>query len=232
MKIIGIVGRVYLNIDNQEIIQLNDYLRKILSKYDDVISILLLPTNADSYVSMGMGNDKLKLEDKNRLDYILNKCDGFIIPGGSYWYNFDEYIINYAIKTNKPLLGICAGFQVICSMFSKNRTKFDMTEKITNDNHYGRFNAYQHEIIITKDSLLEKILNKNRILVNSLHHYCVNFTINKLNISALSPDNIIESVELNNHKFFLAIQWHPEYLNDDNSKKIFDYFVEKIKTDY
>lgn len=44
MKIIGIVGRVYYNKDNQEIIQINDYLRRILSLYDDVIYILILPT--------------------------------------------------------------------------------------------------------------------------------------------------------------------------------------------
>ena len=30
------------------------------------------------------------------LDYILDKCDAFVLPGGTYCYENDEYIINYA----------------------------------------------------------------------------------------------------------------------------------------
>ena len=105
MKIIGIVGRVYYNKDNQEIVQINDYLRRILSLYDDVVSILILPTDGVSYIDCGMGRDNINLE---KLNFILDKCDGFIVPGGSYWYNFDEYIIRYAFLNNKLVCAICA----------------------------------------------------------------------------------------------------------------------------
>ena len=81
MKLIGIVGRCYYNRDNQEIIQLNDALRQVLTNYNDVTSILLLPTNKESYLELGMSNDKIDEFDKEKLDYILDKCDGFIVPG-------------------------------------------------------------------------------------------------------------------------------------------------------
>lgn len=225
MKLIGIVGRVYYNKDNQDIIQLNDYLRRVLSSYKDIVSILLLPTSNDNYVDIGMGNDNI---DKEKLEYILEKCDGFIIPGGTYWYNFDEYVIEYAIKNKKPILGICAGFQAMCSMFSIDRDKFDMTLKLNSDNHYGKQDEYVHENIIINNTLLKEIIGKDKILVNSLHHDYIDFPMSDLIVSSISRDNVIEAIELSNHPFFIGIQWHPEYLLDDSSKKIFDYFIDKI----
>ena len=45
MKIVGIVGRAYFNKDKQNIIQINDYIRRVISNYNDVTSIAILPTN-------------------------------------------------------------------------------------------------------------------------------------------------------------------------------------------
>ena len=42
-------------------------------------------------------------------------------------------------------------------------------------------------------------------------------------------DNIIEAIENPNCDFNIGVQWHPEYLDDLNSKKIFDCFIETIK---
>lgn len=229
MKLIGIVGRCYYNRDNQEIIQLNDALRKVLAKYMDVTSILLLPTNKESYLELGMSNDKIADLDKEKLDYILDKCDGFIVPGGTYWYNFDEYVIKYAINKKKPLLAICAGFQALCSMYALDRDKFDMTKRLEADSHYGKEDEYIHECFINKNTLLANIINKEKIMVNSVHHDYVDFSMKDLIVSGISSDNIIEAVELENHPFLLGLQWHPEYLLDDNSIKIFDSFIDNIK---
>lgn len=230
MKLIGIVGRVYYNRDSQEIIQLNDYIRRVLSSYDDVVSTVLLPTNNISYLDINMGEDKLSSNDMKKLDYILSMCDGFIVPGGTYWYLFDEYVIKHAIDNKKPLLAICAGFQGLCSMFAKDRDKFDMTKKFLEDNnHYGEANEYVHDSLIIENTLLSRVLNKDSIMVNSLHHDYVDFPMIELNVSSISKDNVVEAVELAEHPFLLGVEWHPEYLDDDNSKKIFDSFVDSIK---
>lgn len=229
MKVIGIVGRIYYNKDNQEIVQLNDHIRRTLANYDDVVSIILLPTNLDSYLDIKMGNDKIYKTDKKKLDYLLNKCDGFIIPGGTFWYNFDEYIIKYAIDNQKPLLAICLGFQCLCSMFASNRKQFDMTKKLNNNTHYGDSKKYIHEVNIIENTILKDILCKDSIMINSIHHDYVDFSMNELVVSAISNDNIIEAVELSNHPFLIGLQWHPEYLMDDNSKKIFDKFIDNTK---
>ncbi len=225
MKIIGIVGRVYYNIDNQKIIQSNEYIRKALVKYNNIVPILLLPTDNKIYIDINMGDDKI---NKQKLNYILEKCDAFVLPGGITFYNFDEYIIKHAIKYNKPLLGLCAGFQSICSLFAKKRTKFDMTEKIKTKKHIGDPSKYIHNIKIKKGTKLYNILKQENISVNSAHNNKVNFEMNKLQKTSYSDDGIIESVEYPNKKFIIGLQWHPEYLMDKNSTKIFDAFIQSI----
>ena len=226
MYIVGIVGRVYYNKDNQKIIQTNDSVRRFLSKEEDIVCITILPPEDIDYTTITPGKDKISTK---KLDHILNICDAFIVPGGTYSYNIDEYVIDYAIRNDKPLLAICLGFQALCNMFAKERTKFDMTNHLNNDNHYGPSNEYKHHIRIKENTLLSKILKKDPIPVNSVHHDIVDFKIDKLIINAISEDGIIEGVEYPDRKFIIGIQWHPEYLTDEYSNKIKEAFINAIK---
>lgn len=222
MHVVGIVGRVYYNKDEQEIIQTHDAVRRYIDSKDDMVAITILPTE-DYYHDITDGTDKLNYE---KINYVLDKCDAFIVPGGTYAYNLDQYVIEYAIKNDKPLLAICLGFQVMCSMFAKKRTKFDMTERIGGI-HHGKADEYAHSIEIEKDTLLYSIIGKKRIEVNSVHNDVVKFEMNNLVINARA-DDIIEGVEYPNKSFILGVQWHPEYINDNNSKLILDKFVNVI----
>ena len=113
-------------------------------------------------------------------------------------------------------------------MYSLDRDKFDMTKRLEKSSHYGKQDEYIHECSIKENTLLAGILNKEKIMVNSIHHDYVDFLMNELIVSASSIDNIIEAVELPNHPFLIGLQWHPEYLIDDNSIKIFDEFIKSV----
>ena len=223
MYIVGIVGRVYYNKDNQEIVQTHDAVRRYIDSREDMVAITILPTE-DYYHDIADGSDKLNYE---KVNYVLDKCDAFIVPGGTYAYNLDQYVIEYAIKNDKPLLAICLGFQVMCSMFAKNRTKFDMTER-RGGIHHGKGDVYAHSIDIKEGTLLSDIIGKDKIDVNSVHNDVVNFEMNDLVINA-KADDIIEGVEYPNKRFILGVQWHPEYLVDENSKKILLRLEKEIK---
>ena len=225
MKLIGIVGRVYKNIDDKGIIQTHDAVRRTIMRYNDVTCITLLPTEDIDYFENTDGSDNV---NTNKLDFILDKCDGFIVPGGSFAYNFDEYVINYAIKNDKPLLCICLGFQAICSLFAKERTTFDMSIDSHLPNHYGPADEYQHKVIIKDNTLLKDIIKENEIPVNSVHHCIIKHDLKELVISAISDDGIIEAVEYPNKKFIIGLQWHPECLSDDYSKRIFDKYMNTL----
>lgn len=49
MHIIGIVGRSYFNKDKQEIFQIHETIRRVLTKYDDVVTICILPLEDYDY---------------------------------------------------------------------------------------------------------------------------------------------------------------------------------------
>jgi gamma-glutamyl-gamma-aminobutyrate hydrolase PuuD len=221
MRLIGIVGRAYYNKDNQEIIQTHDAVRRYLNLKDDVVCITLLPTNQECLTNLEPGEDYVD----PKLDYILDKCDGFIIPGGTYLYHFDEYVINYAIENDKPLLAICLGFQMLCSMFAKDRNKFEMETRHSDDSHHGRGDEYKHEIVIEEGTKLRSIIGEEKIRVNSVHNDIVDFEMNTLKITAKAPDGVIEAVEHPTKRFIVGLQWHPEYLVDEYSLKILDSFL-------
>lgn len=230
MRIIGVVGRVYYNKDMQHVMQINEAVRRVLAKYEDVVVIGLLPMDKKDYLKIKMGEDLIDEEQRRKLEFILEKCDAFVVPGGTYWYNFDEYVIGHAIKYNKPLLGICAGFQALCSMFATNRNRFDMTKRFLDEKHYGKSNGYKHKNYLLENSKLKEIIEKDCFWVNSIHHDYVDFDMKDgLRVSCYSEDGVIEGVELVDKNFIVGIQWHPEYLWDEDSGKIFDRFIKCIK---
>lgn len=229
MKLVGIVGRAYWNLDKQEIFQVHEPTRRFLNSYEDVSYITLLPFGDYNYIDLDNGEDTFTESDKKKLDYILDKCDGFIVPGGSRVYKFDEYIMKYAIENDKPLMCICAGFQALCSMYSKDRDKFDMSIELANKeiHHSSKF-EYVHDVNIIKDTLLYDILKEDKIKVNSVHNNYINNELNELIPCAYSDDNILEGVYLPNKKFVMGLEWHPEGILDEYTMKILDYFVSKL----
>ena len=217
--IIGIVGRLYK--ENNNIICVEE-VRVAVSKMGGV-PILILPIDK---VSISFKTPYSK-EDIDDLCSVLKMCDGFILPGGDTWYGFDEIVVNYAIRYDKPLLAICLGMQTLSKVLSGNEIfAYDNTVKNnTFINHLEPNKTYVHSIIIDKSSKLYSIIGKKKILVNSRHSYHVPKIDNEL-ISARSTDGLIEGIELKNKKFIIGVQWHPESnLNEDiNSKKLFKSF--------
>lgn len=178
--IIGIVAR---KIDN--IYKVNKNIVKKIVK-NGGIPILILPTNF---------NDLLD---------ILNICDGIIAPGGTDIYDYDRYILDYAIKNDVPILGICLGMQIMEEKYmSKTKTL-----------HQG----INHNIITKKESIVGNTIGN--IIVNSRHNECITDTDN-YEITAKSSDGCIEAIEHKYNKFNVGVQWHPEDLDDDNLFKVF-----------
>lgn len=175
--------------------------KKINIVYNDIISSIL----KSGGIPIGIPYNE------NILNY-LDICNGFILQGGDDINNHNLETIKILKEKNIPTLGICLGMQEM--FYQQNLTNIP--------NHYIN---YLHEIRIIKNTLLYKILKKEKILVNSRHNSAINTTNYK--ISSISKDNIIESCEDSNCNFFLGLQWHPENLYDidSNSKKLFDYFI-------
>ncbi len=222
-SIIGIVGRLYSGESN---IICVEEIRIAVTKFDG-IPILILPVDKEDLSYKNLYSE----EDIKDLERVLNLCDGFILPGGDTWYRLDEVVIDYAIRRDKPLLGICLGMQVLSKVLSgEKKVGYDNT--IKNDtliNHLEPNKNYVHSVIIDRNSKLYSIIGEEKIWVNSRHSYHVPELDNTL-ICARSSDGLIEGVELKDKKFIIGVQWHPESnLEDKHSKKLFKSFFDNFK---
>ena len=198
-------------------------IRLAVTKFD-CIPILLLPVDKGDLSCKNLYSE----EDIKDLESVLSLCDGFILPGGDTWYRFDEVVIDYAIRRDKPLLAICLGMQALSKVLSgEKRIAYDNTIKNnTSINHLEPSKTYVHSVIIDKNSKLYSIIGEEKIWVNSRHSYHVPKIADDL-ICARSSDGLIEGVELKDRNFILGVQWHPESLIDidEESKKIFSKFI-------
>lgn len=148
----------------------------------------------------------------------LSLCDGVILQGGKDFYDYDIKAVQYLHENNIPTLGICLGMQTMACAFDGILTRMD------NDCHYQLID-YVHSVSIEPNSKLYSILQKETIIVNSRHHDEVLNT--NLYVVAKSG-NVIEAVEDPNKKFFIGVEWHPESIDDDNSRKLFQSFFNCI----
>ena len=152
---------------------------------------------------------------------ILSICDGIIIQGGTDIYPYYFQILNYAIKNNIPVLGICMGHQII-GLYSINSTNDGDLIKV--DNHNDK--DITHNINIKENTLLHKLFGDS-LQVNSRHSYALKEVKSPFIVSAVSEDNIIEGIEyIDDNNFILGVQFHPEDMN--NTEKLYNYFIKEI----
>mgnify|MGYP001729979036 CR=1 FL=1 len=229
---IGVIGRPDMASDDDKVICIWEGTRRAIVKKGG-IPFLILPTQDVEYDSLKpKDTPKLTEEEKNELKRLVDMCDGLLLPGGYKWYEFDEFIYNYALEKNMPILGICAGMQMMCRI-DQNKNNICKDTTVRNDttiNHHQRDKKYVHNVSIIDNTILSKIIDEKEIKVNSKHNYHVSSTTN-LKVSAYSEDGLIEAVEYDDKDFVIGVQWHPETMldYDENANKILDEFINKCR---
>lgn len=201
MKTIGIMTRIDLHNDKKILYIPHDIYKKISNNFN----VIIIPFDTNDTFEKIINN--------------IKSCDGIILPGGDDIYELEIELVKYLYDNDIPTLGICLGMQTMAAALGAKFLPNSL------NNHKSK-ETYVHKINIKENSLLFKIINNKDIMVNSRHKDSI---VNpKLNIGALSDDNIIEEIEDTNKKFFVGVQWHPENLDDEYSKNIFKSFLDRI----
>lgn len=136
-----------------------------------------------------------------------------------------KYVIN---ETDKPLLGICRGVQVM-NVAMGGTLHIDLPDagKLCHSLSMYPRHMTTHEVQVAEDSRLAGMLGAGAIPVNSFHHQAVDTLADCFVVTARSiPDDVIEAVELPGERFVVGVQWHPEELRmQEDAKRLFAGFV-------
>lgn len=138
-------------------------------------------------------------------------------------------IARYAIeKTDKPVLGICRGIQVM-NVAMGGTLHIDLPDagKLCHSLTMYPRHMTAHGIEVARGTLLADIMGSGQGRVNSFHHQAVDALAPGFLVSAVSaPDQVIEAMELPGRRFVLGVQWHPEALTGrEEAGNLFRRFV-------
>lgn len=142
----------------------------------------------------------------------------------------DFLLISEALKTDLPMLCVCRGMQIL-NVVCGGTLYQDIVEELPALKVVHRDPAQKvfvrHDISITPGSTIASILSTTEASVNSWHHQAIKTLGEGLKVTAVSPDGIVEGVELSGSTFVLGVQFHPEY-HVKNGNMIFLGFFEAL----
>lgn len=143
-------------------------------------------------------------------------------------------MIQAAASDGKPFLGICRGCQVLnVALGGTLYTHIpDQLHGALDHSYPGNMRTVLvHEVKIEEGTHVAEIYGEPIIKVNSLHHQGLKDIAPALRIAGHAPDGLVEAVELPDHPFGLAVQWHPEWLTDQEAtRNLFKKFVDAAKS--
>ena len=174
---------------------------------------------------------------------LLEKCDGLLVPGGFGDRGIEGKItaIRYAREHDMPFLGICLGMQMAVVEFARNvlglknanSSEFApegespvihwMPDQRGDIQMGGTMRLGAYPCVITPGTKLEEAYHQQEVAERHRHRYEFNnsyrdkFLAGGMVFSGLSPDGrLVEAVELPDKKFFVRVQYHPEFKSRPN----------------
>ena len=221
---IAICGKYATFVDSY--ISINEALKHAGGACDTIVNVTLIETEL--------------FEKKPKSLRSLKNYDGILVPGGFGVRGTEGKIsaIQHARENNIPFLGICFGFQLAAVEFARNACKLEKANstEIDKDTPHPVIDLLPEQrnlkykgatmrlgampITIIPKTLAYSLYQKSEIIERHRHRYEINpvyhYALKErgLVFSGLTPDyKRVEILELPNHFFFFATQFHPEFLS-------------------
>ena len=137
-----------------------------------------------------------------------------------------------ARRQDVPVLGICRGMQLVNVALGGTLYQDigdERPSEIVHEVPGQHPERRDHRVKVKDNTRLSEIARAPEIDVNSRHHQAVARLAPGLEVTAVSPDGLIEAFE-SRTPWVLAVQWHPENLkNDPASRRLFAEFARAVR---
>ncbi|MFL2696387.1 MAG: CTP synthase [Candidatus Actinomarina sp.] len=190
----------------------------------------------------------------------LDEIDGVIVPGGFGYRGIEGKIsaIQYIRENKIPFLGICLGLQCaviefarnVCGISDANSSEFSQNIKnyvidllpnqdLDKDDVGASMRLGTYPCKINPDTIASNVYGEEVIYERHRHRYEVNnkyrdiLIENGLTIGGVSPDNnLVEMIEIQDHPYFVASQFHPEFKSRpwDPAPLFYEFISASLKT--
>jgi putative glutamine amidotransferase len=141
-------------------------------------------------------------------------------------------LIDEAVQQDRPVLGICRGFQEIAVAYGAT-LRPDLGHPGRMQIHHtppgvplDEMFALEHRVDLTPGGILERAFGASSIAIVSAHFQGIDQMSGELAAEATSHDGVIEGIRPASGERVLAVQWHPEWrvAADVNSQRLFAWF--------
>ena len=147
-------------------------------------------------------------------------------------------IIPKVLARGMPLFAICRGFQE--ANVALGGTLHQAVHQVQGfADHRDREDdplevqyASAHDVVIEPGGVLARLLEADRVAVNSLHGQGINRLASRSRVEARAPDGLVEAFSVRDAPgFALAVQWHPEWNAEQNpvSMRLLDAFGDAVR---
>ncbi|MEK7861827.1 MAG: CTP synthase, partial [Chloroflexota bacterium] len=212
---------------------------KYVKLHDAYISVYEALTHGGIENNVRLDIDYISAENVDH-EMDLAKYDGILIPGGFGERGVEGKIqmIKQAREVGIPFLGLCLGLQCavieyarhVCKLEGAHSTEFQkdaphpvidvIPDQRKIDKLGGTMRLGLYPAKLAKGSLVRSVYGSDLIYERHRHRYEVNNEYRKrladsgLIFSGISPDeSLVETIELKGHPYFVACQYHPEFLS-------------------
>jgi CTP synthase len=199
----------------------------------------------------------VQLEKSKNIAKDLSGLDGIVVPGGFGIRGLEGKIraAQYSLKHKLPYLGLCLGLQMGVIAAARNYGIKDassreldpkgsnlvidtMADQRGKENTGGTMRLGNYPCELAKDSKVAKLYGKTSITERHRHRYECNNSYRDqyqdwgIRAVGISPDSkLVEVIEAIDHPYFVASQFHPEFLSRPNRPHpMFDGFIAAIKS--
>ena len=186
--------------------------------------------------------------EPERTKEYLSLIDGLVVTGGNFDVDpalfgaakrhdsvstkdrrtaFELAITRAAHTADMPALGICGGEQLMNVALGGTLIQHipDVIPNAIAHEQSNPRNEAGHAVALKQGTMLYKVAGRVEMQVNSAHHQAVDAAAPGLKVNALAPDGVIEGIEDPARRWFVGVQWHPEFAIDAGDVRLFDSFV-------